>query len=220
MWMEMAMRDHGHRAVMTALDVVDDTTMLRKTVVADLLEPGCLDQLCAQKQGRRVLLHVLAPRDPHFFDQWTIQLMQPTFVPAPAPEGSAESESRMVPTSKKEPALRRAEILTDLGPALVVWCTEHPGAALTSLADVLLGLLGALGESSASSAVPAEHLDSLLYTLAHAAVTPSPETAARKPKSDNVDGAEEGPFRFVAVPAWLLVGLSACPLVLQCALLS
>ena len=48
-WADLAIREHGHRVVMRALDTVDDTTMLNKSVVADLLED--VGKLCQQKHG-------------------------------------------------------------------------------------------------------------------------------------------------------------------------
>lgn len=180
-WFELAMREDGHRATMRCLDVVDDTTMLRKTILADLIgEPHRLHELSTSKHGRRVLLHVLAPRDPRFFDQWTIQLMQPTFVAVDAPasidSSTATTTGRMVPTSKKEPAVRQLELLAELRPALIDWATNHCGAALCNSlsADILMGLMSAPVISAEQVAVT-KALDELLAVLARAAISAVPD---------------------------------------------
>lgn len=212
LWFELAMREHGHRAAMRCLDVVDDTTLLRKMVLADLIgEPQRLHELATSKHGRRVLLHVLAPRDPHFFDQWTIQLMQPTFVAVGAPpvvggapvdngNGTINSNTtvRMVPTSKKEPAVRQRELLGELRPALISWAKSNCGVALCNSlsADVLMGLVSAPATPD-EQATLTETLDELLGILAQAATSAVPaevlalEPRRKKPKilKDNQQAA-------------------------------
>ena len=63
--------------------MVDDTTMLRKTILADVLDEARIDQVCTDKYGRRVLLQLLAPRDTAFFDQFTIAQVR---LPSPHPQ--------------------------------------------------------------------------------------------------------------------------------------
>eukprot|EP01052_Picozoa_sp_SAG31_P057036 SAG31_NODE_16660_length_701_cov_0.774086_2_plen_158_part_01 len=123
-WSALAIREYGHRVVMRALDTVDDTTMLNKSVVADLLED--IGRISQQKHGRRVILHMLAPNSPKYFDQFTVKANQPTLVPA---DGSADGDGRLVPTSKKDPETRRKEILREVLPHLTKWLTLH-GASI------------------------------------------------------------------------------------------
>ena len=119
-WNGLAIRAYGHHVVMRALDTIDDTTMLNKSVVADLLED--IGSVCSQKHGRRVILHVLAPNSPKYFDQFTVKSNQPTLVPA---DGTSDGDGRLVPTSKKDPETRRKELLREMLPSLVQWLTEN-----------------------------------------------------------------------------------------------
>lgn len=176
-WADMALREHGHRAVMRALDVIDDTTMLRKTVVADILDDDKITEICTHKYGRRVLLHLLAPRDTTFFDQYTISIMQPTFVPATKEDGDdAEAggeEGRMVPTSKKDPDTRRRELLPEVAPKLLAWCTEYASNTLcqSTTADVAVALLKQTDLGSfIKGAAGAEAVTGCLQALASATV--------------------------------------------------
>eukprot|EP01046_Picozoa_sp_COSAG06_P022682 COSAG06_NODE_1769_length_8430_cov_3.135518_3_plen_731_part_00 len=173
-WGDIALREHGHRVVMRALDVIDDTTMLRKTVVADLLDDAKITELCTHKYGRRVLLHLLAPRDTTFFDQYTINIMQPTFVPAGKDDGEDGGEGRMVPTSKKDPDTRRRELLPEVAPKLLAWCTKNASATLcrATTADVCVALLKQTELGSFLKGDGAETVTACLKALAEATIAP------------------------------------------------
>jgi len=179
--------------------------MLRKTILADVLDEARIDQVCTDKYGRRVLLQLLAPRDTAFFDQFTIAQvrlpsphpqadwggmggsrllcelqMQPVFIPA---EQTADSQDdagntgRMVPTSKKDPAARRRELLPVVAPALVDWCTRHTDDALCGrTADVAVALLKQPDLASfLPSAEDAESaVTNLLVALADASIVARP----------------------------------------------
>lgn len=176
-WGDLALREYGHRVVMRALDVIDDTTMLRKTVVADLLDEARITELCTHKYGRRVLLHLLAPRDTAFFDQYTINIMQPTFVPASKEDGDNGDdggEGRMVPTSKKDPDTRRRELLPEVAPKLLSWCTQNASTTLckATTADVCVALLKQTDLGSFLKVGGAETVTACLQALATATITP------------------------------------------------
>lgn len=178
-WGDLALREYGHRVVMRALDVIDDTTMLRKTVVADVLDDARLEEVCTHKYGRRVLLHLLAPRDTAFFDQYTISIMQPTFVPASKQDGDNGEdggEGRMVPTSKKDPDTRRRELLPEVAPKLLSWCTQHASTTLcrATTADVCVALLKQNELGSFFKDGGPEVVTACLQALATATTAPAP----------------------------------------------
>lgn len=94
---------HGFMVVVRALDVVDDTVLLRKQVLQPLLDEDVLE-LADNINGSRVLLHLLAPRDLRYMHPSLVARLQPV------PE-----------TSRKDPEQRRKELL-DVSRAPVLEC--------------------------------------------------------------------------------------------------
>lgn len=62
---EVAHHPFGHMALVRLLDCTDDTVLLRKSILAEL-EPQLLDLAC-HVHGRKLFLHILAPKSRWYF---------------------------------------------------------------------------------------------------------------------------------------------------------
>ncbi len=87
--LEMALSEHGYLALLRLLDVVDDTVLIRKQVIAELLAPASfgvssgLRQLTMSQPGSRVLQFLLgAEVSPSNFSKLEMQVLAPAFLPA------------------------------------------------------------------------------------------------------------------------------------------
>ncbi|VDM33121.1 unnamed protein product [Hydatigera taeniaeformis] len=106
-----AENEHGHIFLMGLLDAVDDTKLLAKTVIKELLED--LEDVVCHPHARKVLLYALAPREPRHF--------APTLVSACLAGGDDS------PFTKKPLAVRAMELRTPpvcLLPALLRLVSE------------------------------------------------------------------------------------------------
>jgi pumilio family protein 6 len=63
--MNMAERVDGHQLICRALDVVDDTVLLDKFIISELIVG--LDGLIDHTNGGKIILHVLSPRNANYF---------------------------------------------------------------------------------------------------------------------------------------------------------
>lgn len=96
----------------------------REKLTRDLLDSTFLE-VVTHPTGRKVLLHLLAPREPRYFDPQELEQVAPAMVPKKS-EGEGEGdeaskikmkkmkaseEPEMVSTSKKAPQTRRMELL-------------------------------------------------------------------------------------------------------------
>ncbi|KAJ2742829.1 Pumilio y domain member 6 [Coemansia sp. BCRC 34301] len=113
--MKMARDEHAHGVLIGALDCVDDTVFAAKTLVADLCA-GAAD-LLPDTHGRRVLLYALAGRSPHYVGADALAVLR-------------AGDSVRAATSKKDPALRRRELASAVGPALAKWAGESADTAI------------------------------------------------------------------------------------------
>ena len=132
----------GHYVLMRCLDIVDDTVLMRKAVVAELAEHAV--DLALDPLGCRVLLQLLAPNTSRYVGETGVALL-----------------SKPCATSKKDPQVRREEHLKTLRGPLVAGCVErchellathggrgvllevvrnyHPAELCTRLAELLAG---------------------------------------------------------------------------------
>ncbi|KAJ9128036.1 hypothetical protein QFC24_000327 [Naganishia onofrii] len=94
----------------TAFDVVDDTKMMGKAIIADIGQMA--GELALDKHGRKLLLYLLAPRSTrHFIPSTIAQLKQ-----------SDESAAK---TSKKDKDIRRKELKAVMSPDLLKLVEEQ-----------------------------------------------------------------------------------------------
>ena len=89
----LALPQDGHTTLFALFDAVDDTVLMNKSIIAPLLKD--VDEIGLDKFGAKVLLYLLAPREPKYFNQ---ELR--TFLAS----GDAN------PHSKKEASVRQAEL--------------------------------------------------------------------------------------------------------------
>ena len=166
-----ALNGNGALVLATALEVVDDTVMLRKLLLAEL-EPQ-LATLSLHSQGSLPLLAVLAPRAKRYFSEAALLTM--------GEEGGG--------LSKKEPATRRRELLGALLPPLCRMCAQHAArlGASPHGAAVFFETLEAARELSAEGEVPGVQLLPALETLAKAAI----EEVPTEEEDTEEDGKEE-----------------------------
>uniref|UniRef100_A0AAU7VFU8 Pumilio-like protein 3 n=1 Tax=Enchytraeus coronatus TaxID=208440 RepID=A0AAU7VFU8_9ANNE len=100
--------EYGHMVMLALFDVVDDTKLVSKAILDELLK--CVDVLAGDQYGRKVLLYLLQSRDTlHFHPDIVSVLTQG--------DGNAHS--------KKDAQIRREELLTHVSRPLVQWIAQH-----------------------------------------------------------------------------------------------
>jgi pumilio family protein 6 len=73
---KICMEENGHVVVMGVFDTVDDTVLVRKAILSEMVSG--LAELCDHQYGRRVLLYLLSPRNRlHFSSQFLESVLQP-----------------------------------------------------------------------------------------------------------------------------------------------
>ncbi|TFK24592.1 puf family RNA-binding protein [Coprinopsis marcescibilis] len=119
---KMCIDDEAQLVLFTALDVTDDTKLLSKTVVSEII--GGAKKLYTSTQGRRALLYLVAPRSRRHFTPAQIATL-------------AETDEIRSRTSKKSPEIREAEVRKFSSEGLIEWVAQDastlirdPGASL------------------------------------------------------------------------------------------
>ncbi|ESK93677.1 puf family rna-binding protein [Moniliophthora roreri MCA 2997] len=125
----MCLDDEAQLVLFTAIDVIDDTKLLHKSVVAQMTESGSV--LIATPQGRRALFYLLIPRTRRHFTPAQIASL-------------AETDQARSVTSKKDDSIRKDEVRSFASEGLVQWVAEkgaelclEPGASLV-VAEIML----------------------------------------------------------------------------------
>ncbi|KAF9043743.1 ARM repeat-containing protein [Hymenopellis radicata] len=115
----------------TAIDVIDDTKLVLKTLLPEITPS--LDELYLSSQGRRVLLYLLVPRTKRHFTPAQNALI-------------AETDEIRARTSKKDAESRENEIRTGASEVLLAWVAEkgetiarEPGGSLVVAELMLFG---------------------------------------------------------------------------------
>lgn len=91
---ELCKHEFGHNTIIVLLDSVDDTVLLHKAIITEILKNA--KDLAVNEWGRKVLLWLVAPGDPTIF--------HPKFI-------KEVTDGREQSSSKKSPESRRQEIL-------------------------------------------------------------------------------------------------------------
>ncbi|KAI0746468.1 ARM repeat-containing protein [Daedaleopsis nitida] len=153
----MCKDDEAQLVLFTALDVIDDTKLTAKSLVADVV--AFASSLYASSQGRRSLIYLVAPRTRRHFTPAQIATL-------------AETDATRAKTSKKDNELRSSEILKAASDGLLNWVAQNgaevsrdPGGSLV----VLEVMLEADGDKSAPS-------NTLLEALSAPYPSPDPST--------------------------------------------
>jgi len=109
------MEECGHVVILRLLDCVDDTVLMNKTIIAEMLKDK--EQLIYDTYGRLSFLHILAPKAPKYFPQATITMLQPAHI--------FNEEGKEEPTSKKPMETRQQELLSHIIVQITQYCTDN-----------------------------------------------------------------------------------------------
>jgi hypothetical protein len=151
----LALTAPGAHLLQFCLDVIDDTVALRKQVCTELVaDPATLTELLGSRTcGLRVLLHLLAPHSQRHFAQHELDFITPPTLQhadglSAFPSFLASlslifhifslcnTERASVVISKKDPAVRHKELLSDrILPSILAACTENDEVLSTMLRD-------------------------------------------------------------------------------------
>lgn len=125
----------GYLVIQRLLDVVDDTVLVQKSVLAELNDH--LFAVAMHPTGRKVLLQLLSPLNTKYLSPDDIELLAVPTLPNPA------DASQPIVNYKKDPTTRREELLKGLLPKLEEMCTENAAALMRSKEgrDVLVEVL-------------------------------------------------------------------------------
>ncbi|KAF7324906.1 PUM-HD domain-containing protein [Mycena kentingensis (nom. inval.)] len=119
----MCIDDEAQTVLFTALDVIDDTKLLVKTLIPEITTPA--NTLVETPQGRRALLYLIVPRTRRHF------------IPAQI-ASLAETDELRAQTSKKAADVREAEVRAGASEALLAWVKQKGGLLLRETAASLV----------------------------------------------------------------------------------
>jgi len=100
--------EHGNVTIMAITDVTDDTVLIEKIILAEMIKS--IEELIADKHGCLPFLHLLAPYSKTYFTQNTIDILT--------------RHAALNTTSKKDPEIRRQELLKFVIPKLMQHVTD------------------------------------------------------------------------------------------------
>ncbi|KAG6864031.1 hypothetical protein C0991_000937 [Blastosporella zonata] len=125
----MCLDDDAQLVLFTALDVIDDTKLASKSLIAEMTSPAT--NLFVAPQGRRALFYLLVPRTRRHFTPAQIASL-------------AETDETRSRTSKKAPEVREEEVRKFASEALLSWLEKNtanivrePGGSLVA-AEIML----------------------------------------------------------------------------------
>ncbi|XP_024410830.2 pumilio homolog 3 isoform X2 [Desmodus rotundus] len=105
---KVANGQYSHLALLAAFDCIDDTKLVKQIIISEII--SSLHNIVNDKYGRKVLLYLLSPRDPAHTVREIIEVLQKG-------DGNAHS--------KKDPEIRRRELLESISPALLSYLQGH-----------------------------------------------------------------------------------------------
>ncbi|XP_062509333.1 pumilio homolog 3-like isoform X2 [Corticium candelabrum] len=105
---KICMEEHGHLVILAIFDNMDDTVLVKKTVISEIA--ACVDDLVKDVVGRKVLHYLLCPRDRRFFHPDVIGILQ---------RGDSNAHS------KKEASVRWSELRDGISPSLVSYVAAN-----------------------------------------------------------------------------------------------
>ncbi|XP_034997321.2 pumilio homolog 3 [Hippoglossus stenolepis] len=130
---KFATGEFGHLVLLALFDSVDDTKLVKQAVLSEILLS--LDEVINNKYGKKVLLYLLSPRDPAHLLPEIIKVLEKG-------DGNAHS--------KKEPAIRRKELLEVVSPLLLDYLRDNAGTMVmvkstsVTVSDILASACGDL----------------------------------------------------------------------------
>ncbi|KAJ3605353.1 hypothetical protein NHX12_027400 [Muraenolepis orangiensis] len=141
---KFATGEFGHLVLLSIFDCVDDTKLIKQTVLAELLTS--LDEVINNKYGKKVLLYLLNPRDPDHILPEVIRFLE---------KGDNNAHS------KKEPATRKKELLEVVSPPLLQHLQDNASTMVRDkglsvmVRDILLSAVGDLRPAMLAVVQPA-----------------------------------------------------------------
>ncbi|ORX81049.1 ARM repeat-containing protein [Anaeromyces robustus] len=125
---KIACEQYGHTVLLTIFDCVDDTTLVQKSILSELTkkvkptttiigteedaENVGLINVITNRWGSRVALYLLSHREGKYFSPSDIKLLE-------------EGDAIRATTSKKDPEIRRKELLKAFSPPMIEICTKY-----------------------------------------------------------------------------------------------
>lgn len=104
--MEACNHPSGYLALLTLMNVVDDTVMVQKMILSEML-PN-LREVAEHVTGHKVLLQLLRPNSKSYFDAREHNALELPMIPSP------DDAETFVVNFKKDPEVRRQELLKGL----------------------------------------------------------------------------------------------------------
>ncbi|RNA26403.1 pumilio domain-containing KIAA0020-like protein [Brachionus plicatilis] len=131
---KIALEEHGHMVLLAILDSVDDTKLVSKGILDELLRS--MDQVIENDFGRKVISYLIAPRDSRFYIKDYVNRLE---------QGDSSE------TSKKDPEKRRAELFDFIKPAILAYLKKKKDTILYNgsfgiLVPIFLEKLGNEGD--------------------------------------------------------------------------
>ncbi|KAK3091659.1 hypothetical protein FSP39_021613 [Pinctada imbricata] len=118
---KVCMDEYGHLALLALFDVVDDTKIVQKVVLEEILKS--LHDVAQNQYGRKVMLYLMYPRDPHHFHPDIVRVLQ---------EGDRN------PNSKKDKSVRHQELLEFVSPSFLQFIVDHTRELVMENASLVL----------------------------------------------------------------------------------
>ncbi|KAM4635244.1 pumilio homolog 3 isoform 2-T2 [Polymixia lowei] len=143
---KFATGEFGHLVLLAMFDCVDDTKLIKQAVLSEIL--SSLDEVMKNKYGKKVVLYLLSPRDPAHVVPEIMKVLQ---------QGDDN------PYSKKDPAIRRKELLEVVSTPLLEYLRDNAAVMVmdkafsVTVSDILMSASGDLGPAMTAVA----HLASL-----------------------------------------------------------
>ncbi|XP_052095978.1 pumilio homolog 3-like [Mytilus californianus] len=106
--MKICCEEYGHLVMLAMFDGVDDTKLVQKAILDDVIKN--VPQLAKNQYGKKVLLYLLCPRDPHFFHPDVVKILQ---------------EADLSTTSKKQKSIRHRELLEFVSEPLLKYIVDY-----------------------------------------------------------------------------------------------
>ncbi|KAL5022835.1 hypothetical protein ScPMuIL_001990 [Solemya velum] len=118
---KLCKEEYGHMVLLAMFDVVDDTKLVQKAILEELLKS--LQGIVTDQYGRKVLLYILCHRSPLHFHPDVVSILQ-------------EGDDNLV--SKKSKTVRKRELLEHMSGPLLQYLEDHARELVTDNASLLL----------------------------------------------------------------------------------
>ncbi|KAJ4469172.1 armadillo-type protein [Lentinula lateritia] len=155
----MCLDDEAQMVLFTAIDVIDDTKLLQKSVASIITTSNTLNTLVKSPQGRRAIIYLLIPRSRRYFTIAQIRALGDTDNArdggGSTKQGNGEGATATGEgTSKKSPEVRQEEVRRGASEALLTWVKEQGAELAREAAESLIIadiMLHAEGDKSSPS---------------------------------------------------------------------